>query len=263
MTDAIDGTTWSATPTQCLCQHTPDSVRALWPRLHAGDAEPLPASSALLQAWVHYHNGAFEESARAARALGTDAQTLVLKAQAIHATYVEPREPVRLARLWSTAQQALALKALAPLVPGFSYWHGYALGRYSQGVSVAKALALGFGAAVRLSLQTAIDLAPAHADAHLAMARFHAEVIDKVGPLIGSMVHGARRETGMGHFETAMALNPDSPITHHEHATGLLMLGMPDASARAQNLREQAALLAPQDAMEHLYLAQVKADLNL
>ena len=65
------------------------------------------------------------------------------------------------------------------------YWMAYALGRYSQGISVAKALAQGLGGKVKTALETAIKLAPKHADAHIALGTFHAEVIDKVGKLLG------------------------------------------------------------------------------
>ncbi|EWS62565.1 hypothetical protein Y695_04206 [Hydrogenophaga sp. T4] len=68
---------------------------------------------------------------------------------------------------------------------------------------MAKALAKGLGGKVRQALQTTIELAPNHADAHLALANYHAEVIDKVGELIGSMTHGARKDTGLALYRKA------------------------------------------------------------
>ena len=61
----------------------------------------------------------------------------------------------------------------------------YALGRYSPGISVAKALAQGLGSKVKHALETTLKLQPKHADAHIALGAFHAEVIDKVGKLLG------------------------------------------------------------------------------
>ena len=61
------------------------------------------------------------------------------------------------------------------------YWMAYALGRYSQGISVAKALAQGLGSKVKARARDDDQAAPKHADAHIALGTFHAEVIDKVG----------------------------------------------------------------------------------
>ena len=91
-----------------------------------------------------------------------------------------------------------------PQNPNAWYWQAYALGRYSQGISVAKALAQGLGSKVKEALQKTIQLQPRHADAHVALGSFHAEVIDKVGSLIGSMTYGARKETGLKMFEQAL-----------------------------------------------------------
>ena len=71
------------------------------------------------------------------------------------------------------------------------YWQAYALGRYSQGISVARALAQGLGSKVKGALERVIELQPHHADAHTALAAFHAEVIDKVGAAGGP--HDLRR----------------------------------------------------------------------
>ena len=85
----------------------------------------------------------------------------------------------------------------------------YALGRYSQGISVAKALAQGLGGKVKNALETTIKLAPKHADAHIALGAFHAEVIDKVGSLLGrtpGREQGRRAEDVPGRAEAQPGL---------------------------------------------------------
>jgi len=253
---------WTPCPCAGTFQHDSSSVALQWDRLHLGDAESRPTDAALLDAWVLYHNGAFEAAALAALALGPSGLTLANKAACIHATYVEPSEPVRLERLLSAAERAQQQQNLSPDLPGAWYWQGYALGRYSQGVSVAKALTKGLGSTVRHALDTTIALAPRHADAHLALANFHAEVIDKVGELIGGMVHGARKGTALDLYERALSLNPGSAITLHEYANGLLMLEGERGLERATQLRLQAETFVPLDAMERLYLDGVRADLG-
>jgi hypothetical protein len=55
---------------------------------------------------------------------------------------------------------------------------------------------------------SAIALQPRHADAHIALGAFHAEVIDKVGALIGGMTYGAKQ----GHRPEAVPGGPaDQP----------------------------------------------------
>lgn len=251
---------WTPCPIESPTRHDRASVSALWNRLHIGDVEALPDSEALLDAWVLYHNGAFEAAQQAALSLGAAGLTLAHKATCIYASYVEPHETTRLDLLLSVAESARQQQSRSPRLPGAWYWHGYALGRYSQGVSVAKALARGLGQQVRKALETTLVLAPTYADAHLALANFHAEVIDKVGEMIGSMVHGARKDEGLAHFEAALALNPESAIVHYEYANGRLMLEGVQGLGEATRLREAAASIVPLDAMEQLYVALARAE---
>jgi cytochrome c-type biogenesis protein CcmH/NrfG len=120
---------------------------------------------------------------------------------------------------------------------------------------VAKALAVGLGPRIRSALENALRLAPEHADAHLALASFHADIIDKVGALIGRMTHNASAEAALSLYQRAQQLNPQSPITLVEHARGLLMLEGRRQTPEALALQTQAAALEPVDAMERLYMA--------
>lgn len=57
-----------------------------------------------------------------------------------------------------------AVKALPDEANGH-YRHAFALGRYSQGISIAKALKQGIAGKVRISLEAALERAK-HAEAH-------------------------------------------------------------------------------------------------
>ncbi len=232
-----------------------------WLRLHAGDQEPLPSDPDLLHAWALYHRGEFEAAFRAGRLLGTAGYTVMNKASLIQADYLERSETARLKRYADTADRAKAQMTAEPGNPNAHYFHGFALGRYSQGTSVAKALAQGYGSRVKTAFETAIALAPRHGDAHIALGMFHAEVIDKVGPMIGNMTYGARRDTALQHFRTGIALLPDAAIALTECARGLLMLDFQAFESEAMCLYERAAAVQPMDAMEHLGVLQVQAEL--
>ncbi|HEY2978379.1 MAG TPA: hypothetical protein VGJ35_10460, partial [Burkholderiaceae bacterium] len=141
------------------------------------------------------------------------------------------------------------------------YWQAYALGRYSQGISVAKALAQGLGGKVKGALETTIKLAPKHADAHIALGAFHAEVIDKVGKLLGK-TQGADAATGLKMYLQALKLIPTSAIAMIEYANGLVMLEGDKKMKQAEELYAQAAACEPLDAMERLDVEMAKAELE-
>ncbi|RYY83995.1 MAG: hypothetical protein EOO24_38220, partial [Comamonadaceae bacterium] len=229
-----------------------DAVRRLWPRLHAGDAEPLPADPAVLHAWTLFHRGEFSRACEAGLKAGGAGVTVANRATCIHATYLEKKEKARLELFLEAARRAEEQAAREPSNAAAWYQHGYALGRYSQGISVAKALAQGLGGKVKESLEKAIKLQPRHAQAHLALGAFHAEVIDKVGALIGGMTYGARKETGLQLFREAMRLDPDSALALIEYANGLVMLEGEVMLAEATRLYERAAAMEPIDATTRL-----------
>ena len=252
-------TAWTPCPDTCQAHFDRDSLQQQWLRLHLCDGQPWPSDPALQEGWRLYHEGAFEAAAEAGQRLGPAGVALASKAAAIHATYVEASDLVRFVRLQEVAERARRHLVSEPDDASAWYWQGYALGRYSQGISVAKALTRGLGRQVRQALESALRLAPGHVDAQLALARFHAETIDQVGELIGGMVHGARKDQGLALYEAALALAPDSVVVLSEVAEGLWMLEGDAAQARASDLQERAMRLAPLDAMEKLYLRSVQA----
>lgn len=252
---------WTAFP------HTGDyhfdaaSVRKQWARLHAGDTEPLPRDNAVLEAWALFHNGEFQRAAEAGLKAGGDGITAANKATCIYANYLEKKEKVRLDLFMEVAERAAAQAAQDPDNPNAYYWQAYALGRYSQGISVAKALAQGLGGKVKDALEKAIRLQPKHADAHIALGAFHAEVIDKVGSLIGGMTYGAKKDIGLRLFQDALKLNAGSAIGMVEFANGLVMLEGDKKMKEATKLYEQAAACKPLDAMERLDVEMARAEL--
>jgi tetratricopeptide (TPR) repeat protein len=237
------------------------SVRREWPRLHAGDAEPLPADPRVLQAWVLFHNGEFQQALEAGLGAGGAGITAANKAACIYANTLEKKEKIRLAIFQEAAERAAAQTAAHPEQPGGWYWQAYALGRYCQAISVAQALAQGLGGRVKNALEHTIRLQPRHADAHIALGAFHAEVIDKVGSLIGGMTYGARKDIGLKMFQEALRLHPHSPIGLIEYANGLVMLEGECKLGEATRLYRQAAALQPLDAMERLDVELARAEL--
>ena len=238
-------------------------VRALWPELHAVDAEPLPEDEALLHGWAQFHTGLFEQAADTGLAAGIDGWSLANRATAAHAALVEPSEGTRLELFKRVHRQASALALQRPQLANAWYWQGYALARYAQGIHVARALAQGLGAQVGLALRTTLALDANHAYAHVALGAFEAAVIDKLGPLVGAITYGVTAESALNHLQQAQRLAPDSPAVLHECAGALLLM---DGSARleeANRLQEAAAHATPRDAVERLWVELARTSLTL
>ena len=254
---------WTPLPYADVPRFDARSLLPHWPRLHAGHALPAPAEDApLAEGWALYHSGEFERAATIGLLHGAEGLVLANQATAIYANYIEPREAVRLAMFRQVIERAGAQVAAEPDNCQALYWQAYALGRYSQGISVARALAQGLGSKLKGALEHVIALQPAHADAHVALAAFHAEVIDKVGPLVGRMTYGVRAETSVELFERGLALHPDSAAALMEYARALLMLHGDSRMGEATRLYEKAAALEPADARERLDVELARAGLR-
>ena len=237
------------------------ALKKKWARLHTGDAEPLSKDDAVLTAWSLFHAGDFQKACEAGLKAGGAGVTVANKAQSIYANYLEKSEKNKLALFLEVVERAEAQQKSEPKNPSAYYWMAYALGRYSQGISVAKALAQGLGGKVKGALETTIKLQPKHADAHIALGTFHAEVIDKVGKLLGK-TQGADAATGLKMFQQALKLNPASAIARIEYANGLVMLEGDKRMKEAEKLYAEAAACEPLDAMERLDVEMAKDELE-
>lgn len=244
---------WTAFPYPGEYQFDAVSVQKHWVRLHAGDKEPMPKLAKVLDAWALFHSGEFERAADAGRKAGASGATVVYKATSTYAYYLAASDKSKLELLTEVAHRAHAHTLDDPLNANAHYWYAYALGRYGQSFSVARALTHGLGGKVKAALEAAVKLQPLHADARIALGLFHAEVIDKVGALIGSMTYGAKKDLGLRQFQEALKLNPKSAIGLLEYGRGLVMLEGESREADALALFDKAANTKAWDAMERLH----------
>jgi tetratricopeptide (TPR) repeat protein len=237
-------------------------LQEAWPRLHAGDLEPWPRSQRLVDAWIAFHAGEFDSACKLGLDEGMDGYAVANKAAAVHAVYLEKTAARKLERLLQVAQRCEEQQAAQPGNPAAFYWHGYALVRYSQEISMAKALAEGIAGKVRKSLERALELAPRHADAHIALGVYHAGIIDKVGELVARLTWSVGRDEAVRHFQVALELNPESAIARVEYAEALVVLDGQTKVKQAIVLCQQAAAIAPQDALERLDVERAKQELG-
>lgn len=262
-----------------------DALKKAWPQLHAGDCEPFPdakraaallkaagkaapkldadaVAAALQDAWRAFHHGDFKAAFDGGEKLGPIGASVAVKAIGIHATYLVDSEAEKLKRFEQAAKLAEAAVKALPDDANSHYRLAFALGRYSQGLSIVKALKEGIATKVRSALDTALELAPKHAEAHTAMALYHAEIVNKIGAMIGGLTYGAKSAEAEKHIKAALKLTPDSPIAHIEHGNVLMLLHGDKQEDAAAAAYEKAAKLKPADAMEALDAAYAKSQLE-
>ena len=234
-----------------------DALKKNWDALHKGDSEPFPKEAALQDAWRAFHAGNFAEAAEKG-----EGATVAIKATSIYATHLEKKDAAKVKLFQDAMAMAEALMKKEPKNANAFYQYAYAAGRYSQSVSVVKALKEGYGGKIKNALETALKLDAKHADAHTAMGAYHAEIIDKVGAMIGKLTYGANKDAAIEHYEKAVKLNPSSPIAHIEYGNGLMMLLGGKGEDKAVALYEKAIKLKPRDAMEVLDIEAAKEELE-
>jgi tetratricopeptide (TPR) repeat protein len=265
-----------------------NSLLESWPRLHAGDQvvfpdvdwvqdclEAVPDAApesfdgdidalalSIQDAWRSFHAGDFERSVTLAGQCGHLAHAAANKAAGIYATYLETDDGSRQACYLSAVERAEAALVYLPDDANAHYFHAFNLGRYSQSISVMKALSEGIGGKIHTSLQSALELEPEHAEAHTAMGMYHAEIIDKVGKMVGRITYGASTDAALEHFQHALELTPASPIAHIEYGNGLYLLFGDDRLDEVTDLYTRATELQPEDAMEKLDIEAALAEIE-
>ena len=256
-----------------------DSLHGRWKRLHVTDREPWPderfitglakqhrsfstwvdssggaatVARGLQSAWEKFHGGEFQAAIKAGSELGAPGATVANKAAAVHSLYSKRGGQHELELLDAAVKRGEQAIIALPDYANAHYTLALALGRYSQGISILKALTAGIATRVRTHLDRTLELEPQHAEAHVALGLYHAEIINKLGALAASLTYGASSDAALDHFRRALKVAPESAIIHVEYANGLLLLDADRYHDRARALYADAAACEPADEMERL-----------
>jgi hypothetical protein len=256
-----------------------DKLAKAWAKLHAGDQEPFPdekhlaklfkanpklgkdagkTAEALQDAWRAFHRGDFHQAYEAGLALKALGASVAIKAGGIHATYLVDSDKEKTTRFDALAKLADEAIAALPDEANSHYRRAFALGRYSQTLSITQALAQGIGGKVKESLDKALKLAPKHAEAHTAFGLYHAEIVGKVGGMLAKLTYGASAAEAEKQLKEALKLTPDSPIAWVEYGNALMLLHGDKREDDVAEAYAKAAKLKPKDAMEALDAAWAK-----
>ncbi|TVQ36944.1 MAG: hypothetical protein EA370_07340 [Wenzhouxiangella sp.] len=276
----MDTSNWAAFPHENKAfDFSGAKLAKAWPKLHRGDCEPFPdaeritlldpsnkdpesAAETLADAWRAYHRGDFASAVNLGSSLGALGHAVTSKASGIYADYLEEDDETKLAIYETGIEQAEAAREAFPDDANAHYFHAFLLGRYSQCISIGKALAQGVGGRIKASLEKALELAPDHAEAWTAMGLYHAEIIDKVGKLVGSMTYGASADKAMKCFDKALSLTPDAPIANLEYGNGIYLLYGDKRLDDSNAAYEKAAGMKPIDAMQLLDIEYARSSLE-
>ncbi len=262
--------------------YAPEKLRVQWAKLHRGDCEAWPderqvaaearkstafaeivrvrggasaVAQQLQQAWAKFHAGDFLEALRRGARLGALGSSVANKAAAVEALYPQRSASQVASMLTAAIERGEEAVSQLPDYPNGHYMLALVVGRYSQRISILEALRQGFAGRVRHHLQKTLELEPRHAEAHVALGLYHAEIVGQLGALAASLTYGASGQAAREHFRHATRLAPDSAIVHIEHAHGLLRLDADRYREEARSLYERAARCEPLDAMQDLDVA--------
>jgi tetratricopeptide (TPR) repeat protein len=263
---------------------SPEELEARWDHLHEGDREPWPEEAGiaalarkqipfgswlrmcdgpgavaddLRRAWLEFHRGHFRKAIELGNDLGPLGACVANKAAAVDTLYAR-ESPQVLAELNAAIERGEKAIEVLPDYPNAHYTLALVLGRYSQRISILKALAAGLAGRVRTHLDTTLKLDGRHAEAHVALGLYHAEIVSKLGALAAALTYGASEKDALEHLRRAVHLAPSSPIARVEYANGLLLLDADRYRDQARELYEQAAAFAPADAMEQADVERAK-----
>ncbi|HET8708248.1 MAG TPA: hypothetical protein VFM46_18220 [Pseudomonadales bacterium] len=259
------------------------NLKENWGRLHACESEPFPSpdylkallennerakksipgfdgdygalSDKLLAGWRAFHKGDFRGAYETGVSLGYAGAFLADVVSVVYASNIHAdKEEIKKIFL-DSAQRSLEASKLFPQHVNSLYFYGLNLGRYSETVSLIKALAENIAPKFQQALNETLRKNPSHVLANLGFGTFNASIIDMVGAIVGKVTYGVSRDKAIQHYETALRAAPFVPVAYIEYGKGLAMMDGKKGVAKAQSLYEKGAKLTPMDAMEELDVA--------
>ena len=266
----------------------PTTLQRRWSQLHRGDREPFPdaeriqslcaaagelkqrlhalggaqaVAKRLQSAWCAFHNGQFVDAINAGIPEGVLGASVANKSAAIHSLYARLEATKVMTLLSEAAERGESAVRLLSGEANVHYTLALVLGRYSQRMSILRALAEGMAERVRGHLQRTLELEPSHAEAHIALGLFHAEIVAKLGSIAAGLTYRASAAAAIRHFEQASQLTPQSPIALMEYAHGLQLLDASAHRGKILELYQRAAACRPLDAVDQLDCKRARSEL--
>jgi len=237
------------------------ALKKRWAELHKGNLEPFPDSVEARKAWRAYHEGRFGDAVSAGEKHGDECLLPAAFAATMYTHYLEDDDDEKLDMFKFAVDLAEGAAEYDPDSANAHFMLAVALGRYSQFISILEALAKGIAPRVKESVTECLELEPDHAEAHVTLATWHAEIVDKLGSMLAGLKYGAKNRLAEEHFDTAIELCPDSPFPYIERANGLILMYGDDGEDEARELLEMALSKTPVEAMQALDIDRAASQL--
>ena len=246
-----------------------ERLHTAWDRLHAGDLEPWPGelratqlwastgaastgdaatlARALQDAWRHFHEGDFAAAHARGVALGPAGAGVALAAAS-----EQVREQGADAAPWRVLAAALkpladALSEARPAEPNSHFRFALLQLEHLQAQPMRVLPDWHVLREVHAALQRTLQVTPRHAAAQLALGRFHAQAIGRLGLNAARAGCAASTTAAEHHLELARRLQPGNPRVWLETARAQQLLAGMRAGAAVTEALRRAARLRPRD----------------
>lgn len=251
---------WHDTDPAFILDLSKAELKNRWLELHQADLAQIPSGD-LLDAWLTFHNGHFAQAAKMGRGLGIKGLPVLLRSVVAYTDYVCEDDKVSTKLLHDAYHYGVETSEDSHFDYNCEFTTALTMGRYSQSISVTKALHQGMGGKIKSRLTSVLEHQPEHAEAHIAMAMYHAEVINKVGATLGGITYGAKAKSALHHIEQALSLAPTA-INLIEAGNAYILLKEKDAVKKATKLYQQAADMKPLDALQAMDIDFAQSQLD-
>lgn len=192
-------------------------------------------AQSLEAARLAFDEGAFMEAAEMAAEFKTaDAHALAAESLAVYGFHLAGEEERE--EIFSRATgHGLEAVRLGPENVNAHLQLAHAMGRYAQVVGVIEVLGNGYVRRVRNAVETAAELDPESAMAHLGVALWHAEALNKAG-IVARLLFGASSGRSLDHIELALEYGPELKVVQLETGLALMLLSERRYGERAREL---------------------------
>lgn len=221
---------------------------------------PNSAAQSFEEALSAFLDGEYLKAAEIGEAAETsDSYAIAARALGVYGNFLAP-DSERIAIL----ERAISLAELAVSADSTNaeahFQSAHVVGRYAENIGKMKALREGIAGHIRDFLETAIRLDPTHAEAHVALGGWHAEIA-AAGRIARWMYKGGLEEA-IFHMERGLEIAPDSKVVLFEYGNRVADLDPDNGQARARVLLSRAADLPIVGADKELLQEQILAALE-
>ncbi|MFW6415680.1 MAG: hypothetical protein ACOCZ2_05110, partial [Thermodesulfobacteriota bacterium] len=217
------------------------------------------------QAWRYYHRGEFEKAYHLGNKYYPIGAYVAGRARAVHDFYLvqEQEEKVErfkkhMEKVQELLEEDIEILGHKPKNHNVYFGIAYVIARQAQMSSIISALKHGSGGKIQKYLDRCLENEPDHCEAILTKAACNAEIINKVGSVIGGLTYDVSEEKAKKYYNRVIDNCPGLINGYVEKAYGLLALDREEFREEAIKCLRKARSMQPDDAWERLQQRRAK-----